>query len=98
MTGKYKSPVFIIPKDNDRKESKNTSYSSRVEGDVIQPFSKSEHLHKLAKDWMNQELPTGPQTSKFAESTKHNGFGQGFDSMGRVVYRTLEVSEELNSS
>lgn len=98
MTAKYKAPAFIIPNENDRKGSKNTSYSSRVEGEGIQPFVKSDNMHKLAKEWVNQELPHWPQNSKFADTSKHTGFGQGFDSMGRAVYRTLEVSEELNSS
>ena len=57
MTAKYKAPAFIIPNENDRKGSKNTSYSSRVEGEGIQPFVKSDNMHKLTKDWVNQELP-----------------------------------------
>lgn len=50
------------------------------------------------KDWANQDLPVYAQTSKVAEMGRYIQMSQNQDMMGRTVFRTLEVAEDLNSS
>lgn len=58
----------------------------------------SESMTQIARDWVNQDLPIYPQTSKFLNLRKYHEMASQIDSSGKAVYRTLEVSDDMNST
>lgn len=88
VTSKPHSPAGSIHRNQKAKRRQNTMQNSE---------DGSDNDCQMARDWVNQDLPVYPKTSKFSEIGRYNGMDGQIDSMSKNVFRTLEVSDEIES-
>jgi hypothetical protein len=100
LTKHNKTPKMFKNKDDITVSPKGTIYQAFKKPELIvqKEEDTSESMTKIARDWVNQDLPIYPQTSKFSNLRKYHEMASQMDSSGKAVYRTLEVSEDMNST
>ena len=99
MTAKYKAPVLFSHGRADRVNSPHElKNQTQKMNKLSQKMENYQDSNRIAKEWVNQDLPVYAQTSKMAQVDQFQKMNQRVDHLGRKVYRTLEVSEEVTSS